>query len=40
MIVGTALQYAAIENLIPSDAYIFGLKAQIAIGALVLVFSA
>ena len=34
MIIGTTLQYAAIENLIPSDAYIFGLKAQIAIGAL------
>ncbi len=34
MLIGTALQYAAIENLIPSDAFIFGLKAQIAIGAL------
>ena len=34
MIIGTLLQYAAIEQLIPSGGEVFGLKTQIAIGAL------
>ncbi len=33
MLVGTAFQYAAIEGLVPIDGEIFGVKAQIAIGA-------
>ena len=34
MLIGTVLQYIAIEQLIPMDGEIFGFKAQIAIGAL------
>ncbi len=34
MIVGTALQYVAVAELIPMDGMIFGLKAQIAIGSI------
>lgn len=34
MIAGTALQYVAIEQLIPMEGMIFGIKTQIAIGAL------
>lgn len=34
MIAGTVLQYAAIEQLIPAGGEVFGLKTQIAIGAL------
>lgn len=34
MIVGTVLQYAAIKQIIPAEGMVFGLKTQIAIGAL------
>ncbi len=34
MLVGTSLQYAAIEGLVPTDGEIFGINSQIAIGAL------
>lgn len=33
MIIGTAFQYIAVEQLIPLDGTIFGIKAQIAVGA-------
>ncbi len=34
MIIGTALQYIAIEQVVPMDGLIFGFKKQVAIGAL------
>lgn len=34
MIIGTLLQYAALEGLVPIDGYILGIKSQIAYGAL------
>jgi MFS family permease len=34
MIIGTALQYVAIEQMFPMDGEIFGIKTQIAVGAL------
>jgi predicted MFS family arabinose efflux permease len=33
MLIGTFIQYAALEGLVPTDGFIFGIRSQIAIGA-------